>query len=82
MLIGRFAPPSNLPWLPRPTGRDRARRAVGMAVGALPLAAAIGIDFLLARLPSRPGQSNAYRVLARAPSARSEPSETSETSAA
>ncbi|HEX4217976.1 MAG TPA: class I SAM-dependent methyltransferase, partial [Acidimicrobiales bacterium] len=82
MLIGRFAPPANLPWLPRPTGRDRARRAVGMAVGALPLAAAIGIDFLLARLPSRPGQSNAYRVLARAPSARSEPSETSETSAA
>jgi SAM-dependent methyltransferase len=65
MLIGRFAPPTNLPWLPRPTMLRRARRTVGVAVGALPLAGAVAIDALLAWLPKRPGQSNAYRLLAR-----------------
>jgi SAM-dependent methyltransferase len=65
MLIGRIAPPNNLPWLPRPTALSRIRRAAGVALGALPLAGALGIDALLARLPSRPGQSNAYRLLAR-----------------
>lgn len=64
MLIGRFAPPANLPWLPRPTMLSRARRTVGIAVGALPLAGAVAIDALLAWLPKRPGQSNAYRILA------------------
>jgi SAM-dependent methyltransferase len=65
MLIGRVAPPANLPWLPRPTVMGRARRTVGVAVGALPLAGAVAVDALLAWLPQRPGQSNAYRVLAR-----------------
>jgi SAM-dependent methyltransferase len=65
MLIGRFAPPANLPWLPRPTMLRRARRTVGVAVGALPLAGAVAIDALLVWLPKRPGQSNAYRLLAR-----------------
>jgi SAM-dependent methyltransferase len=65
MLIGRFAPPANLPWLPRPTMLRRTRRTVGVAVGALPLAGAVAIDALLAWLPKRPGQSNAYRLLAR-----------------
>jgi SAM-dependent methyltransferase len=65
MLIGRFAPPTNLPWLPRPTALGRIRRAAGVALGALPLAGALGIDALQAWLPSRPSQSNAYRLLAR-----------------
>jgi hypothetical protein len=65
MLIGRFAPPTSLPWLPRPTALGRARRAVGVAVGALPLAGAVAIDALLAWLPKRPLQSNTYRLLAR-----------------
>ncbi|HEY6624579.1 MAG TPA: class I SAM-dependent methyltransferase [Acidimicrobiales bacterium] len=69
MLIGRCAPPTNLPWLPRPTALGRARRGLGLALGALPLAGALGIDALLAWLPSRPGQSNAYRLLARRSSA-------------
>ena len=43
----------------------RARRTVGVAVGALPLAGAVAIDALLVWLPKRPGQSNAYRLLAR-----------------
>jgi SAM-dependent methyltransferase len=65
MLIGRFAPPANLPWLPRPTVLRRAKRVAGVTVGALPLAGAVAIDAVLAWLPKRPGQSNAYRVLAR-----------------
>ncbi|MGA8369153.1 MAG: hypothetical protein WB765_03395 [Acidimicrobiales bacterium] len=69
MLIGRFAPPTNLPWLPRPTALGRARRGLGLALGALPLAGALVMDALLAWLPSRPGQSNAYRLLARRSSA-------------
>jgi SAM-dependent methyltransferase len=65
MLIGRFAPPTGLPWLPRPTALGRVRRAVGVAVGALPLAGAVAVDALLAWLPMLPGQSNTYRLLAR-----------------
>jgi SAM-dependent methyltransferase len=65
MLIGRLAPPANLPWLPRPTAIRRVRRGAAIAIGALPLAGAVAIDALLARLPGWPGQSNAYRVLAR-----------------
>ncbi|MGH9074271.1 MAG: class I SAM-dependent methyltransferase, partial [Acidimicrobiales bacterium] len=65
MLIGQLAPPTNLPWLPRPTVAARARRAAAVAAGALPLVAAVGADTALARVPSRRGRSNAYRVLAR-----------------
>ena len=65
MLIGRLAPPANLPWLPLPTPLDRIRRAAALTLGALPLAGAVGIDALLAWLPRHRAQSNAYRLLAR-----------------
>ncbi len=64
-LLGWLAPPTNLPWRPRPTPLDKLRHLAvwGAGLPLLPLAL-IG-DRLLRPFVAKEGWSNTYRVLAR-----------------
>jgi 2-polyprenyl-3-methyl-5-hydroxy-6-metoxy-1,4-benzoquinol methylase len=68
LAVTRLAPPVDVPWRPPSTPGDRRRRALAEAVAAPVFVLAAVVDTALGPILSRIGASNAFRVLARAPS--------------
>ncbi len=65
--VNRAAPELNLPWMPPTTALDRARRTVGMTVGAPFMIGGLLADQIVAPTLKRYDGGNTYRVLARLP---------------
>ncbi len=65
--VNRAAPELNLPWMPPTTAIDRARRTVGMTVGAPFMIGGLLADQIVAPALKRYDGGNTYRVLARLP---------------
>jgi len=68
LAVTRLAPPVDVPWRPPSTQWERRRRALAEAVAAPVFVLAAVVDTLSGPIVSRTGGSNAFRVLARAPS--------------
>jgi ubiquinone/menaquinone biosynthesis C-methylase UbiE len=65
LYMNKLHPRIKVPWRPRPTAADRARRAAALAVGSSLVFAGGVVDVALRPLGGRLGTSNAYRLLAR-----------------
>ena len=68
LAVTRLTPPVDVPWRPPSTRWERRRRALAEAVAAPVFVLAAVADTLSGPIVSRTGGSNAFRVLARAPS--------------
>lgn len=67
--VNRLAPELDLPWMPPSGPLDRARRTLGMTLGAPLMVAGLVADQMVAPILKRYDGGNTYRVLARLPTA-------------
>jgi ubiquinone/menaquinone biosynthesis C-methylase UbiE len=65
LYMNKLHPRTKVPWRPRPTAVERAKRAAAITVGTPLVVAGGAVDLALRPLGGRMGTSNAYRLLAR-----------------
>jgi SAM-dependent methyltransferase len=63
--LNKLAPPTDLPWLPRPTGLDLVKRPLVLAAGLPLLGIAALVDQVSGIYARATDRGNAYRVLAK-----------------